>query len=125
MNNIEINNNSKRQQGLTSRAARGLQDQVPAVNAGIFLAFLLETCNTEKIFPFFLFLNSIYYGITETGVHISRKTLSSYFYLENGPCIKQNNKEDKIIRKKYVFNNMNRVIGLYNRVNGLLSYLVG
>jgi len=38
---------------------------------------------------------------------------------------KNNNEEDKIIRNKYVFNNMNRVIGLYNRVIGLLFYLVG
>jgi len=43
MNNIEINNNSRRQYGLTCRAARGLRDQVPAVKAGISLAFLLET----------------------------------------------------------------------------------
>jgi len=55
MNNIEINNNSRRQYGLTSRAALGLQDKVPAVKAGIFLAFLLKICNTEKysLFPYF------------------------------------------------------------------------
>jgi hypothetical protein len=71
MNSIEIDNNSSREYRLTNREVRGLHDQVPAVKAGIFLAFLLKTCNTEKIFPFSFFLNSIYYAITEPGVHIS------------------------------------------------------
>jgi len=55
MNVVEINNNSRRQYGLKSRSAGGLQDQVLVVKADIFLTFLLKTCNTEKIFPFFIF----------------------------------------------------------------------
>jgi hypothetical protein len=54
MDIIAINNKSRRQYGLTSRAARGLQEQDPAVKAGIFLAFLLKACNSEKNIPFFL-----------------------------------------------------------------------
>jgi hypothetical protein len=53
MNIVEINNNNRREYGLTSRAARGLQDQVPAVKTGKFLALLLKICNTEKVIIFF------------------------------------------------------------------------
>jgi hypothetical protein len=55
MDTAEIYNNSRREYGLTSRAARGLQDQVPVLKADKILRFLLKTCNIEKKFPFFLF----------------------------------------------------------------------